>query len=243
MEEKQLKIPKKIHYCWFGGKSLPENVRKCIRSWTKHCPDYELIQWNETNFDIECHPFVKAAYDAGAWAFVSDYARLKVIYENGGIYLDTDVELLKNPEFLLAYDFYIGVQQGEHLCNTGLGFGAVRSSPVVRKMLDVYEEINYTDSRRKEIACPWLNSQVMTSLGYMYTDSPVEIDGIMVLPCRYLDPCSTGKSKNLLCDDTISIHHYSASWMPFSVKIKRRIANFIGVDAVLKIKKILRRSK
>ena len=88
-------IPKVIHYCWFGGKPIPNDVKKCINSWKKKCGDYEIKCWNESNFDVNAHPFTKAAYEAKAWAFVSDYARLKVVYDHGGIYLDTDVELLK----------------------------------------------------------------------------------------------------------------------------------------------------
>ncbi len=92
-------IPKMIHYCWFGGKPLPKDVLDCIKTWKKYCPDYEIKRWDESNFDVNSHPFMKAAYEAKAWAFVSDYARLKVVYDNGGIYLDTDVELLKNLIF------------------------------------------------------------------------------------------------------------------------------------------------
>lgn len=84
-------IPKKIHYVWVGGKEKPKNIRKCMKSWKKHLKDYEIIEWNENNFDINSHPFVKAAYNAKKWAFVSDYIRAYVIYNEGGIYLDTDV--------------------------------------------------------------------------------------------------------------------------------------------------------
>ena len=88
-------IPKKIHYCWFGGNPLPNDVKEYIASWRKYCPDYEIIEWNEQNFDISCNAYVKEAYDAKKWAFVADYARLKVLYEFGGIYMDTDVEVVK----------------------------------------------------------------------------------------------------------------------------------------------------
>lgn len=115
-------IPKMIHYCWFGGKPLPKDVLDCIKTWEKYCPDYEIKRWDESNFDVNSHPFMKAAYEAKAWAFVSDYARLKVVYDNGGIYLDTDVELLKKPDFLLENQCYIGIQQPESLCTTGLWF-------------------------------------------------------------------------------------------------------------------------
>ena len=106
-------IPKKIHYCWFGKNPLPADVKKCIESWKKYCPDYEIIEWNESNFDITQNPFMKAAYENKAWAFVSDYARLKVVYDNGGIYLDTDVELLKSLDSLLENPCYLAIQQKE----------------------------------------------------------------------------------------------------------------------------------
>lgn len=93
-------IPKVIHYCWFGNNPLPNDVKKCIKSWEKYCPDYEIKRWDEHNFDVYQNEFIKSAYDAKAWAFVSDYARLKIIYDEGGIYLDTDVELQKNLDGL-----------------------------------------------------------------------------------------------------------------------------------------------
>ena len=117
-------IPKVIHYCWFGGNPLPPDARRCIASWKKHCPDYEIRQWNETNFDISAHPFMRAAWEAKAWAFVSDYARLQVVYTHGGIYLDTDVELKQSLDGLLAHSCYVGLQQVGPLVATGLGFGA-----------------------------------------------------------------------------------------------------------------------
>lgn len=113
-------IPKTIHYCWFGGKPLPRTARKCLASWRKMCPDYKIKRWDESNFDVWQHPFVASAYDTGAWAFVSDWVRLKVLYDNGGVYLDTDVKLLKPLDELLENQCYIGVQQSGRLCNTGL---------------------------------------------------------------------------------------------------------------------------
>lgn len=142
-------IPKKIHYCWFGRKSLPIDVKRCIKSWKRYAIDYEIIEWNESNFDINCNLFVKTAYEAGAWAFVSDYARLKIIYDNGGIYFDTDVELLKSPDFLLKNQCYIGVQQDGKLCTTGLGFGAVKSSSVVEDMIKKYNNIVFSLEDKK----------------------------------------------------------------------------------------------
>lgn len=104
-------IPKIIHYCWFGGGPKPKSVEKYIRSWKKYCSDYEIIEWNEDNFDISSSPlYVKQAYAAKKWAFVSDYARLKVVFECGGIYFDTDVQVIKNIDTLLQYDTFFGFE-------------------------------------------------------------------------------------------------------------------------------------
>lgn len=234
-------IPKKIHYCWFGGKKLPVDVKKSIESWKKYCPDYEIIEWNESNFDIDCHPFVRSAYDAKAWAFVSDYARLKVIYDNGGIYFDTDVELLKNIDFLLENDFYIGVQQSGLFCTTGLGYGAEIHNSIVKQMLLKYDGLVFEKNSAKEIACPYLNSKVMEEFGYRYTEEVINIDGALILPPRFFDPIAPGNYKNLLCEDTISIHHYSASWTSASNRMKRKLFRIIGEEKIFAIKRLLRK--
>ena len=103
-------IPKIIHYCWFGKNPLPDSAKKCVESWKKFCPDYEIKEWNENNFDINCMPFVKEAYEAKKFAFVSDVARLMVVNENGGVYFDTDVEMIRNIDFLLKYKGFLGFE-------------------------------------------------------------------------------------------------------------------------------------
>ena len=229
-------IPKVIHYCWFGGKALPKDVRKCIRSWKEKCPDYEIVQWNESNFDIHCHPFVESAYKEKAWAFVSDYARLKIIYDRGGIYLDTDVELLKSLDFLLKYQGYIGVQQGGRLCNTGLGFGTVKLNSVVQDMMKSYDGLTYIPEQKNELACPKLNDKVFRNLGYQFHNEIQEIGDIVIFPPRYFDPYAPGRAENLMCNDTVSIHHYTASWTCRKQRIKRKIVRIVGDERVRKIK-------
>lgn len=229
-------IDKKIHYCWFGGKVLPRDVRKCIKSWKDKCPDYEIVRWDETNFDINCSDFVKNAYASKDWAFVSDYARLKIIYENGGIYLDTDVELLKNLDFLLENDFFIGTQQRENVYATGLGFGAAKNNYVVKEMLDKYEDISFDSMKKESIACPYLNTLALTNIGFNSFDKIQKIGKCVVYPPKYFDPLSPGTSTNLLCDDTISIHHYTASWTKKSNKLKRKVVNIIGQDKINRLK-------
>lgn len=234
-------IPKVIHYCWFGGKPLPGTARKCLASWQKMCPDYEIKRWDETNFDVHQHPFVASAYDAGAWAFVSDWARLKILLANGGIYLDTDVRLLKSLDSLLDNSCYVGIQQSEHLCNTGLGFGCVKTSPVVQAMLKQYDDIEFSWGKSKEIACPNLNDRVIRGFGYLGDGmGDVEhLDGLTVYPCRYLDPIAPGDCQDLTCAETVSISLYANSWGSWRDRVRRQALNAVGADKISKLKRIL----
>ena len=230
-------IPKKIHYCWFGKNPLPADVKKCIESWKKYCPDYEIIQWNETNFDITQNPFMKAAYENKAWAFVSDYARLKVVYDNGGIYLDTDVELLKNLDSLLVNPCYLAIQQYGRFVTTGLGFGAEKGSVMIQKMLEEYENNSFSLEKRDELACPYLNSKSVRDLcGEYALDEITTFECVKIFPPQYFDPYAPGDTENLLNDNTYSIHHYSASWTSNKQKFKRKIVRLIGQDRIYKIK-------
>lgn len=233
-------IPKTIHYCWFGGKALPYEVKACIRSWEKHCQGYRIVRWDESNFDVSSHPFCKSAYEDGAWAFVSDYARLKVVYDHGGIYLDTDVEVVKSLDPLLDHACFFGVQQEKHVCNTGLGFGAEAGNPVVCEMLKKYDMVRYDPARKKDLACPILNTEAIASLGYSYDEKPVSVYGALVYPPPYFDPISPGsKGKNLLCNQTYSIHHYSNSWGTKKDAFRRKLIRFIGSERVARIKEII----
>lgn len=230
-------IPKTIHYCWFGKKDLPPEAKRCIASWKKMCPDYDIIRWDENNFDVNQNPFIKAAYETKKWAFVSDYARLKVVYDNGGIYLDTDVELRKNLDSLREHGCYIGIQQNEFLCNTGLGFGATKSNPVVLKMLESYDDLTFSESHTLELSCPRLNNAVIRSYGLVSNTEITDLPEVTVYPPQYFDPYG---GKNLLCDETYSIHHYAASWTSEKNQFKRKIARWIGQDNIISIKSLLK---
>lgn len=236
-------IPKVIHYCWFGGKPLPRTACKCLESWKKCCPDYKIKRWDESNFDVRQHPFVASAYDAAAWAFVSDWARLKILYDNGGIYLDTDVELLKPLDELLTNQFYIGVQQSGQLCTTGLGFGCVKTSPVAHEMLAQYDGLIFEWARSKDLACPYFNDEVVRSHGFMGDGlGDIEsLDGLTVYPSRYFDPIAPGRLQDLLCDDTFSVSLYANSWGSDWTKLRRSLINAIGHDRVERLKKIIGR--
>ncbi len=234
-------IPKVIHYCWFGGKALPPEVKKCIRSWQKYCPGYTIRRWDETNFDVKSHPFVKAAYEAGAWAFVSDYARLQIVYANGGVYLDTDVELRKPLDGLLENRCYVGVEQVGRLINTGLGFGGEKGSIAVKKLLEQYDGVPFSREQKTELACPYFNTRAMEALGYTPGEEIQRLPEVTVYPPRFFDPLPPGDTENLLCADTVSIHHGSASWMSGKKRLKRRLIFFLGQERVAKLKKVLKK--
>lgn len=214
-------IPKIIHYCWFGGNPLSNDVLKCIESWKKYCPDYEIKEWNESNFDIARFDYMKEAYEAKKWAFVTDIARLIVVYENGGIYMDTDVELIKPLDDLLEYAGYMGYE-GNNIA-TGLGFAAEKGNAFIKKMLDDYEGIHFIkeDGSMDSTPCPERNTIVLKEMGLRCDGSYQIIDGVHFFPEEYLCPIDwQTREMNNMTENTISIHHYTASWKKWYLREK-----------------------
>ena len=140
-----MSIPKVIHYCWFGKGKMPAIAKKCIDSWKKYCPDYEIVCHNEENFDISQNKYAQQAYDAGKWAFVSDYVRLKVLYDEGGIYLDTDVEIIRPIDNLIKEHGYMGFDDNG-VISTGLGFACEKGNKLVGSLLADYDDISFIRS-------------------------------------------------------------------------------------------------
>lgn len=219
-------IPKVIHYCWFGGKKLPLDVRKCIKSWKKYCPDYEIVQWDESNFDVRQNKFVSQAYASRAWAFVSDYARLKIIYDMGGVYLDTDVELIKKIDELLKDDCFLATQAEPQRIATGLGFGAVKGHSAIEKMLKEYEDLEFNIEERNSFMCPILNTNPFINIGYVPSNEIQQVENAIIYPSRYFDPINSDGFN--ITNETVSIHHYSATWESGVHRIKRKVAITIG---------------
>lgn len=210
-------IPKVIHYCWFGGKALPDSVLKCIESWKKCCPDYEIKQWNEENYNYKNHIYTKEAYEAKKWAFVSDYARLDIIYNNGGIYLDTDVELIKSLDELLLNKCFLAIEQPSHLIATGLGFGAEQGNESIKEMLDEYKGAHFKLAEGiydTTIPCPTRNTAPFYKYGFnLEIDKPVNLGGAMVFPPEYFCPFERKINELKITEKTFSIHHYDSSWI------------------------------
>lgn len=217
-------IPKVIHYCWFGGNTKPASVLKCIESWKKYCPDYEIREWNEENFPVGDNLYCKQAYEAKKWAFATDYARLVIVYNNGGIYLDTDVEVIKPLDDLLNHKFFIGRQQGFQV-NTGSGFGAEKGHPVLKRMIDDYEGIPFIskDGEMDLLTCPKRNSQWLFENGMRNDDSFQEIHGVTIYPTEYFSPFDVWSGRMNVTDKTYSIHHCDATWNPDENKKSRKL--------------------
>lgn len=206
-------IPKVIHYCWFGGSPKPKLVRHCIRSWKKYCPEYQIIEWNEQNFDCSQSRYTQQAHAARKWAFVADYARLKVLHEQGGVYLDTDVELLRPLDSLLQYPAFFGFQRN-HEVATGLGFGAEAGNPVVKALLDDYENASFLlpDGSFDLTPCPARNLPVFERFGLRADGTRQSTPEMEVFPAEYFCPVGYASLDCELTAETYSVHHYNASW-------------------------------
>ncbi len=210
---KETKIPKKIHYVWVGGNPKPKDIQKCMRTWSKHLSNYEIIEWNEENFDLERHPFIKAAYKAKKWAYVSDYIRAYVIYHEGGIYLDTDVLILDNFDKFLHHDAFVGFENKDHPFTAV--FGAKKNHPFIKKMLDYYDNLdsyNFNFENNNTIS---VSDILINDYHCLKNNSYQELDtGIAVYPDNIL--CNPSK-------DSVSIHIFVGSWLGNKKSLKYKL--------------------
>ena len=238
-------IPKIIHYCWFGNNPKPALALKCIESWKKYCPDYEIKEWNENNYDIGFCNYSRQAYGKKKWAFVSDVARFKILYENGGVYFDTDVELLRPIDSLLETSGFMGFEttmwglygnkSEEHwLLNPGLGMGAEKKSPVLNKLLNEYTTRlfeNDDGTLNLETICEY-TSKFFYEGGMRSANVFQKIFGYDLYPKDFFNPMNSKTGKIKTSKETFSIHHYAASWtsksQKFNVKVFRILNTILG---------------
>ena len=208
------KIPKIIHYCWFGGNPIPEKDQACIESWKKFCPDYTIMEWNESNYDISKNRYMKEAYDAKKWGFVPDYARLDIVYTNGGIYLDTDVEIIRNLDSLLADDAFMGFEDGKFVA-LGLGFGATKGNEHIKKMRNVYGGVSFInpDGSFNTLPSPHYTTDYLSDKGLKQNNTFQKIEGIAIYPKEYFCPRDYYTGAMSLTENSYTIHHYNASWL------------------------------
>ena len=210
-----MSIPKVIHYCWFGGNPLPKSAEKCIKSWQKYCPDYEIKRWDESNFDVNCNPYCKFAFENKKWAFLTDYIRLKVVYDNGGVYLDTDVELLKPLDDLIKDGAYMGLQNETEVA-TGLGFAGEKEHPFIGENMRYYE--NLTDFSQLR-SCPIITTELLIPYGLKEDTGKIQkVAGLNIYPPEYLCPKNERTGLSEKTKNTHSIHHFDASWFEKSWK-------------------------
>lgn len=216
-----MSIPKIIHYCWFGGNDLPESAKKCIDSWKKNCPDYEIKCWNEESFDISSVKYVKEAYESKRFAFVSDYVRLFALYNCGGIYFDTDVELLKPIDNLLPYKGFIATEKGAPtpygrriLVNTGSGVGAEPKNSVIKAMLDLYEKVPFVKETGDfdTMPCTVRCTNALENIGFESKNEMQVIDDFAFLPVDFFSPFDFMTHKTSITENTYGIHYYNNSW-------------------------------
>lgn len=248
-------IPKVIHYCWFGQSPLPENVQKCIQSWKKYCPDYEIIQWNETNYNIHKHPFMLEAYELKKYAFVSDYARLDIVYNYGGVYLDTDVELIKSLDKLLSIPCFMGYELSGRV-NTGIGFGAEKNAEMIKKNMEEYKGVTFIENDKQNLTtCVDYTCRALDKLNYNYKNNNLNsFELVTIFPTEYFAPFGLKNQKLEITSNTYSIHHYDASWyegnkylkkikkkiLPLKIFLKEFVNNFLGEGTYEKIKNKLK---
>lgn len=230
-------IPRKIHYCWFGRGEKPQDVLDCMASWRKFCPDYEIIEWNEDNYDVNKIPFTKQAYEQKAWAFVSDYARLDIIYQYGGIYMDTDVELIKGLESFLPYEMYAGFESTKFVA-FGLGFGSEAAHPYLKEQMELYERMNYInrDGTLNRVNCPLIQTKVLVKNGMKANGTTQTLAHAKIFACEYFSPKSFQTGEIQCTANTVSIHHFKMSWVSDKERyyketewrLKRKFGNKFG---------------
>ena len=221
-------IPKIIHYCWFGRGEKPELAKKCIASWKKFCPDFEIREWNEDNCDYLAMPFMAEAYAAKKYAFVSDVMRLIVLEQYGGVYFDTDVEVVRDISPLLNDEGFIGFENNRFV-NSGQVMAAVPHQPIVQAMIDEYKKLHYMqpDSSDMPVGCPRLNSDVLERFGLIRNGQEQIVAGIHVYPDDYFNPMDSTTGKLTKTENTYSIHWYSMSWLPKRTQMKAKLGRIV----------------
>jgi mannosyltransferase OCH1-like enzyme len=219
-------IPKIIHYCWFGGKEKPEDVLKMIASWKKHCPDYEIKEWNETNFDIHLNRYTEEAYQQKKWAFVSDVARLWALVHEGGIYMDTDVEVIRSLDNLLANKAFIGFE-GTQWIGTNL-MGTEPHNAFLQAFLEDYNHRNFTNpdgTLNQTTNVEEITSRFLTQHNLVRNGEQQQVGDFTVYPTDYFSPYDYINGKVRTTANTYSIHWFSQSWIKRS-KWKTRLSQW-----------------
>lgn len=221
-------IPKIIHYCWFGGKELPKLAKKCLASWKKYCPDYQIKCWNESNFDVNSNQYVKEAYENKKYAFVTDYVRLYALYNFGGVYMDTDVEVIKNiDDFLNCKGF--SSFESTNLVPTGI-LASEKELPIIKELLEYYTNKKFINADGSFDTTP--NTKTITDTfvkyGLKQNNKKQVIKDFTFYESDYFCPIDCKTKVKKITDNTYTIHWFAGSWLPYKEKLKLKLYEILG---------------
>lgn len=225
-------MEKIIHYCWFGNKPFPKSAQKCLKSWKKFLPDYKIIKWSEENVNLNECEFIKGAYENQKWAFVADYVRAKVLKEYGGIYFDTDMELIKDITPLIdnKTKTFLGIEYSGYIA-VGIWFEQNKNAILPTKLLQKYQSMEEFDYNKiGDITIPKMISDIAREYGFKHSLEEIQYleKNIVIFPREYFYPYSGDWTEKFITPNTHSIHYYNASWIPFHKKKKMLIKKFLG---------------
>lgn len=241
-----MSIPKVIHYCWFGNNPKSEIMIKCMDSWKKFAPDYEIIEWNEQNFNIKKYAYTQEAYESGKYAFVSDVVRFDILFLYGGIYLDTDVELIKPIDVFLEDSFFLGYDR-EGLLSSGLIAGAQKGNSYIEKILQYYSDTHFflPNGRPNTTTVCTIVTDLLKQYGIQPDGKILRSDAICLYPATYFDPFDFESKEIYMTEETCSIHHYAGTWKSKKditiMNIGLRLKKIVGKDRYEKIAKLKHR--
>jgi hypothetical protein len=227
-------IPKIIHYCWFGSGPLPLISQKCITSWKRYFPEYEIREWNESNYNVHKIPYIDEAYRAEKYAFVSDYARFDILYNHGGIYFDTDVEVIKPFDDILSSGGFMGFESTGKVIAAGLGIGCNAGLGILYQILEFYSTLHFInpDGTYNLHTVVEYVTNILKTYGLKNENIIQELDGLNIYPSEYFSPLSAITGKLTITKNTHSIHHYTATWIPDKEKyfyvLKKRFCRVFG---------------
>lgn len=235
------KIAKIVHYCWFGDKQKSEFINKCISSWNNILEDYEIIEWNESNFNININNYVREAYEQKKYAFVSDYVRVYALYNYGGIYLDTDVEVFKKFDDLLENDSFWGFEEKDYIATSTIG--AKKGNKLIKEFLDSYENRSFLneDGSIDTLTNVTIVSEIISNLGIKLDGTFQKIDNLAVIyPQEYFSPYDYINCYSKKTNNTYTMHYFYKSWVPFSARlkafVKKSLAKAFGGENIAKLR-------
>lgn len=244
-------ITKIIHYCWFGRGELPPLAKRCIASWHQFFPDYEIKEWNEDNFDVNGIPYTSEAYEAKKYAFVSDYARFWVLYKYGGIYFDTDVEVIRPMEDVLERGPFMGFEyvkpDGSYAIAPGLGLAAEPRMELYREILEKYEQLHClleNGDWNRYTMIP-LVTDLLHEKGLKGSCEIEHVSGVEFYPPDWFNPFDDATGRLRKTENTRTIHWFAKSWLPeepsLKVNVKRLARRMIGTERLIRIKHFLQK--